>query len=438
MAKFKTKFVCQQCGYEASGWLGKCPNCSSWNSFVETLIEHEAGKKKRAKSLQSGFSVQLSSVRIDKKIRLTCGSVEFDRVTGGGLVAGSVILLSGEPGIGKSTLLLRLAQNVAQTGKVLYVSGEESAAQIKLRAQRMAVESENIYIASETDVDILVTQIEQDRPLFVVIDSIQTLTTSDLAGVAGSVGQVRECAARLLEVAKRLQLTICIIGHVTKEGAIAGPKVLEHLVDVVLYLSGERFQTIRLLRGVKNRFGSTDEVGIFEMLDGGLTDARDVQRLFFAQNGSNVVGSVAVVAAEGTRPILVEIQSLVVYSKIPVVRRVASGIDYNRLQMLTAVITKNMQLPLSDYDVYVNVAAGFKIAEPAADLGVCLAIISSYKNKPLPPKAVAIGEVGLLGEIRPVSAQEKRIKEARSLGFTNIYTNNYRTLKNLAQEIFGK
>lgn len=437
MARFKTKFVCQQCGYEASGWLGKCPSCSSWNSFVEQLVDEATSSRKRNKSPHVP-PVRLSSVNLEKKMRLTTESVEFDRVLGGGLVAGSVVLLAGEPGIGKSTLLLKLAQNVAKRGKVLYMSGEESAQQIKIRAERLIIAADNIYISSETDADVLVTQIEQEKPQLVIVDSIQTLTTSDLTGVAGSVGQVRECSSRLQEVCKRLHIPICIIGHVTKEGSIAGPKVLEHLVDVVLYLEGERFHTLRILRGVKNRFGSTDEVGIFEMHEGGLEDGRNIERLFLNQTETTIPGSIAVVVAEGTRPMLVEIQSLVVYSKIPMVRRVASGIDYNRLQMLVAVISKHLRLSLSDYDVYVNVASGFKIQEPAADLGVCLAIISSFKNKLIPQKSVAIGEVGLLGEIRPVPAQERRVKEAKNLGYTNIYTNSYRTLSSLVKEVFGK
>lgn len=435
MSKIHTKFVCQQCGYETSGWLGKCPSCNAWGSLVETISETSSSKAQRNRVRGEAKTYSLESVSSIEKKRLATASRELDRVLGGGIVLGSVVLLFGEPGIGKSTLILRLSEKLAREGKVLYVSGEESPQQIKLRAERLAVFSKNIFLSTDTNVDSVVAQIEESKPSFVIIDSIQTLTTEDLTGVAGSVGQVRESASRLQTIAKGMGIPLFLIGHVTKEGSIAGPKVLEHLVDVVLSLEGERFHSLRLLRGVKNRFGPTDEVGLFEMNEKGLIDVSDPTRLFLTET-KQAAGSVVVVCQQGLRPMLIEIQALVIPSKIPIPRRVASGFDYNRLQMLTAIIQKHLRLPLSDFDVYLNVASGFKISEPAADLGVCLSIISSFKNKPLPPKTVAIGEVGLLGEIRTVSQEARRVKEAKKLGFTNILTAQEKTLPFLVKNLF--
>lgn len=435
MSKIHTKFVCQQCGYETSGWLGKCPNCNSWGSLVEQISERPLTKSGRV-SREVNTPQSLTDVSSIQDKRIETKSHELDRVLGGGIVPGSVILLAGEPGIGKSTLLLRLSQGISKKGEVLYVSGEESPQQIKLRAERLLINSKNILLSTETDADMIVKQINETKPTLVIIDSIQTLTTSDLTGVAGSVGQVRESASRLQETVKSLNTPLFLIGHVTKEGTIAGPRVLEHLVDVVLYLEGERFHSLRILRGVKNRFGATDEVGIFAMEEEGLIDVSNPGKLFLTDNKKPVAGSSVVVAAEGTRPMLIEVQALVSPSKLINPRRVANGIDFNRLQMLVAIITKHLRLPLGDFDVYVNVASGFKIREPASDLGVCFAIISSFKNKALPIKTVAIGEVGLLGEIRQVSSQIKRIKEAKQLGYTNILTNQQQSLLVLYKELF--
>lgn len=435
MVRVQSKYVCQQCGYETSGWLGKCPNCDSWGSLVEQLIEKKTGGFKRL-SKTTSKPLYLSKINSVNYQRRTTGSYEFDRVLGGGIVPGSVILLSGEPGIGKSTILLRLCEELSKDAKVLYISGEESPQQIKMRSDRLSITSEQIMISSQTDVDLILSEIEENSPGLVIVDSIQTITTSDLTGIAGAVGQVRETAARLHRTAKRLHIPLFIIGHVTKEGTIAGPRVLEHLVDVVLYLEGERYHELRILRGVKNRFGPTDEVGIFSMEERGLSDVTDPQKIFLSEAQAQVPGSVVVVASEGTRPILVEVQALVVPTKLFTPRRVANGIDFNRLQMLTAIIQKHLRLPLSDFDVYVNVASGFKISETAADLGICLAIISSFKNKALKRRTAVIGEVGLLGEIRHVPQQEKRIKEARKLGFKNILDSGYKYLINTVKEIF--
>lgn len=436
MAKIHTKFVCQQCGYETSGWLGRCPNCNSWGSLVEQLVESTSLGRGTRVAHQAQKSQSLSQVASIQNKKLQTHSIELNRVLGSGIVLGSVILLSGEPGIGKSTLLLKLAEKMAQEANVLYVSGEESPQQIKLRAERLKVSSKNIFLSTQIDVDILANQIKEEKPKLLIIDSIQTLTTNDLTGVAGSVGQVRECANRLQRIAKSMNIPLFLVGHVTKEGSIAGPKVLEHLVDVVLYLEGERYHSLRILRGVKNRFGPTDEVGLFAMEEKGLVDVTDPGSLFLTGTKQKTAGSVVVMTLEGTRPMLIEIQALVIPSKIPIPRRVGSGFDYNRLQMLIAIISKHLRLPLYDFDVYVNVASGFRINEPAADLGVCLAIISSFKNTPLPAKCAAIGEVGLLGEIRKVTQEERRVKEAKKLGFTNLITSTEKNLPFLVKNLF--
>lgn len=434
MAKNTTSFVCQQCGYISAKWLGKCPNCDSWGSLVEQLIEESSNLKKKNISISKPLA--LISVPTTKSIRIKTHSSELDRVLGGGIVPGSIILLSGEPGIGKSTLLIRLSEKIAKEAGVLYVSGEESPAQIKLRAERFGIVSKNILLSTETDVDVLVEIVKEVKPSLLIIDSIQTIKTDDLTGVAGSVGQVRESASRLQDVCKSLSIPLFLVGHVTKEGTIAGPKVLEHLVDVVLYLEGERFHALRMVRGVKNRFGPTDEVGLFEMKHEGLIDVSNPSGLFLSKKHIQEPGSVVVITQEGTRPLGVEIQSLVVYSKLAVPRRVGNGFDFNRLQMLLAIISKHVNLPLSDYDVYVNVASGFSIREPAADLAVCLAVISSLKNKALPLKTAAISEVGLLGELRSVAFQEKRISQAKKLGFTNIVTSELETIKKAYKMLF--
>ena len=414
-------------------------------------MEYNGGNPRRVQS--SKFKVQiaaarpqkLSEIKLSKKPRISSGIGELDRVLGGGIVPGSVILVAGEPGIGKSTLLLELAAKTDgstchQAG--LYVSGEESLQQTKLRAERLGITTENLLYLAETNVDVIAATIEQlnrekKKQLLnkiVVIDSIQTLYTEDLMGTAGSVGQVRECTNRLLKIAKSYDIPLFLIGHITKEGVIAGPKVLEHLVDTVLYLEGERFGTARLLRATKNRFGPTDEVGVFQMTDKGMEEVANPSALFLAQKAGKTPGSVVVATLEGTRPLLVEIQALVVSSQLAVPRRVSQGVDYNRLQMIVAVLTKILRLPLGGFDIYVNVTGGLKIEEPAADLGVALAIYSSFKNLALSPKTVCWGELGLLGEIREVGGTHQREKEARRLGFTNIVTpQNYSSISQIVK-----
>jgi DNA repair protein RadA/Sms len=371
---------------------------------------------------------KLSEVKHIEKNRLKSGFAEFDRVMGGGIVPGSVTLLAGDPGIGKSTLLLHV---IAKSGG-LYVSGEESAEQIKLRAKRLGVEGTNISILSETSVESIAAALETsgDKSL-VIIDSIQTLSSADLDGMAGSVGQIRHCAEVLVQVAKSKGIPMIIIGHVTKEGTIAGPKVLEHMVDTVLYLEGERFANARILRTYKNRFGAIEEVGIFEMDDKGLKEISNPSALFLQDRVKNVSGSVVTVIMEGTRPMLIEIQALAVPSQLAMPRRIANGIDYNRLQLLVAILQKRLNVPLGSFDVFVNVSGGMKIEEPAADLAVALAILSSFKNKPLDPKTAVFGEVGLLGEVRSIGSDERRTKEAKRLGFTTVMSPQ--TVRNLRQ-----
>ena len=416
---FHSKYVCQQCGYESTGWMGKCPECGTWNSLVETVVSTTKSEKGKAKSARttSGTPIKLSEIKqIDTK-RISTKISELDRVLGGGLVPGQVVLIAGEPGIGKSTLLTQIS---ATLGKVLYVCGEESANQVKVRADRLGIKKNEINLLEETDVDSVVDQISTIDPQLsaVIVDSIQTMTTSDLSGMAGSVGQVRECANRLLHTAKDLKIPLFLVGHVTKEGTVAGPAVLAHIVDTVLWFEGDKTLTTRILRAVKNRFGPTDEVGVFEMADKGLIPVTDLEKAFLEKGIKNVSGSVVTSVMQGTRPILVEIQALIVPTKLAIPRHVAQGIDSRRLELLLAVLTRRCGLPMYDSDVFVNVAGGLKVTEPASDLAICLAVASSYFDKPISGKTIAVGEVGLLGEIREVVAEEKRIKEAKRMGFT--------------------
>lgn len=428
--KLRTSYVCQQCGNEFASWFGKCPNCGEWNSLVETVKESPkiGGTPLRQGSAGLAKPLKLSEVRHIEKNRLKSGFDEFDRVMGGGIVPGSVTLLAGDPGIGKSTLLLHV---IAKCGG-LYVSGEESAEQIKLRAKRLGIEGKNISVLSETSVESIAASLEtsEDKSL-VVIDSIQTLTSTDLDGMAGSVGQIRHCAEVLVGVAKSKGIPMIIIGHVTKEGTIAGPKVLEHMVDTVLYLEGERFANARILRTFKNRFGAVEEVGIFEMDEKGLKEISNPSALFLQDRVKNVPGSVVTVVMEGTRPMLVEIQALAVPSQLAMPRRIGNGIDYNRLQLIVAILSKRLSLPIGTFDIFVNVSGGMKIEEPAADLAVAIAILSSFKNKPLDPKTAVFGELGLLGEVRSIGSDERRTKEARRLGFTTVISP--KTTRNLKQ-----
>lgn len=411
--KLRSSFVCQQCGYESPSWYGKCPNCETWNSLVETVKEELRTKNSMTKTKIGVKPQKLSEVRHIEKNRLKSGYEEFDRVMGGGIVPGSVALLAGDPGIGKSTLLLHVLAKIGG----LYISGEESAEQIKLRAKRLGIEGNNISILSETNAEGIVEAVT--GPL-VIVDSIQTLYSSDLTGMAGTVGQIRHCTELLIAQAKSQGIPMIIIGHVTKEGEIAGPKVLEHMVDTVLYLEGERFADARILRTLKNRFGPIEEVGIFEMGEKGLIEIDNPSNIFLQDRVKNVPGSVVTVIMEGTRPLLVEIQALAVPSQLTVPRRVGNGIEYNRLQLLVAILQKRLNIPLGTFDVFVNVSGGLRISEPSADLATSLAILSSFKNKPLDPKTAVFGEVGLLGEVRSIGSEERRIKEAKRLGFTTV------------------
>jgi len=446
MTVSKTIFVCQNCGAQSPKWIGRCPECGEWNTMVETVLGKEEKGKGREKRLVK--PLKLADITKRKSTRIKTKIGEFDRVLGGGIVPGSVVLLAGEPGIGKSTLL---TQVIAQLGG-LYISGEESPQQIKIRTKRLKVKEDKFFILPETNVEVVGQIIENTAAWLtkksrttkhselslpmVIVDSIQTMTTDDLTGVAGSIGQVRECSHKLLRIAKKTNIPIFIIGHITKSRAIAGPKVLEHLVDVVLSLEGDKNHQFRILRAYKNRFGPTDEVGVFEMRNLGMIAVNNPSRLFLSQRVKNVPGSVVVPVLAGLRPVLVEVQALVVASNLAAPRRVANGLSSSRLQLLCAVLQKRCRLPLGRYDVYLNIVGGLKVNEPAIDLGVCLAIVSSFKNKLINQRTVFIGEVGLLGEIRAVDQMEKRIKEAKKLGFAKTITpQDYHSVSQVIEQV---
>ncbi len=408
-------FVCQQCGRESIKWLGRCPDCEGWNTFVETL-RAPVSQSRAARS--SNAPLELSQATIEEAPKLAVNISEFNRVLGGGIVPGSLVLIGGEPGIGKSTLLLQVAAMVAQGGgRVLYIAGEESPGQIGLRARRLGVDGGRLFMLAETNIELITEHLSQSSPDLAIIDSIQTAYLDDMGGAPGSVGQIRECTMRLMQWAKPANVPVLISGHVTKDGTIAGPRVLEHIVDVVLYLEGEPFSAYRLLRGVKNRFGSTNEVGIFEMRSQGLVEVTNPSQVFLAERGGETVGSAVVPTLEGTRPLLVEIQALTTNTPYGPPRRISNGIDFNRLLMIAAVLTKRAGLALGNQDIIVNVAGGLKVNEPAADLGVALAIASSLRNVAVDPEMVAIGELGLSGELRSVPHLERRLGEAAKLGF---------------------
>lgn len=418
MAKIKTVFVCNSCGYESQKWLGKCPGCNEWNTFYEEKIsktsENGSGLDNRKKSCTP---TSLNSVIGKDSARKSTGFEELDRVLGGGLVTGSLTLVGGEPGIGKSTLILQLCDKIQGDGKVLYVSGEESAEQIKIRADRLGINNEDIMFLGETDIDLIQESILSINPKLVIIDSIQTMYSDDITSAAGTVSQVREITSRIMKLCKLNDITTIIIGHVTKEGNIAGPRVLEHMVDTVLYLEGERYFSYRILRGVKNRFGSTNEVGMFEMKEEGMVEITNPSSILISDREENSPGSVIVASIEGTRPLLIELQALTTPTVFGFPRRTANGIDFNRLTLLMAVLEKRAGLPIANEDAYLNVVSGIKITEPAVDLAILMAVASSFKNVPISKGIVAIGEVGLTGEIRAVNMIEKRIKEAEKLGF---------------------
>lgn len=419
MVKPKTHFVCQCCGYQAPKWLGKCPGCHQWNTLMEEQIIEEKGSERDLFGLENeSVPIPITEIIGEEKGRFQIGIEEFDRVLGGGIVFGSVILVGGDPGIGKSTLLLQMMNRLATKGiKVLYISGEESLQQTKMRADRLGVSSENLLVVSETSLDKILQDIQSIKPSTVVVDSIQTIYSSELSSTPGSIGQVRETSSRLLYLAKHLSISIFLVGHVTKEGYIAGPKVLEHMVDTVLYLEGETTHAFRILRAVKNRFGSTNEIGVFEMKDSGLVEVTSPSEFFLSGREHPTSGSVVMASLEGSRPILIELQALVVPTNLGIPRRTTQGIDANRVSLLVAVMEKRQGLPLGGQDIFLNIAGGMRVDEPAADLGVIAAIASNFKDKVIDPEMVVFGEVGLGGEIRGVSQSEVRVKEAQRLGF---------------------
>ena len=421
MAKIKKSiYFCQNCGHEESKWLGQCPMCKEWNTFVEEKVSTPAAGVSRGSSVAKKKSqiVTLSSVSTTDEERTKTGIKELDRVLGGGIVQGSLVLVGGDPGIGKSTLLLQVCQKLAaRRKKVLYISGEESLKQIKLRANRMGEFADSLFLLCETNLAAIQSVIEKETPDVAVIDSIQTMYSEDLSSAAGSVSQVREVTAAMMRVAKENNIAVFIVGHVTKEGVVAGPRTLEHMVDTVLYFEGEREAAYRILRGVKNRFGSTNEIGVFEMCNNGLVEVENPSKTMLNGRPLDASGSVVVCSMEGTRPILIEIQALVSPTSFQMPRRTAVGIDYNRVNLLMAVLEKRVGLQLGGCDAYVNLAGGMKLGEPAIDLGIIMAIASSYKNRPILEDTIIFGEVGLVGEVRAVSGGEARIKEAQKLGF---------------------
>jgi DNA repair protein RadA/Sms len=418
--KSRTIFVCQNCGRTALREMGRCPRCGEWNTMVEQTVTQEstAGAPQWSAGGQSQ-PLRLSEVEGDPWERFPLPIEEFARVLGGGVVPGSVILVGGEPGIGKSTLLLQVAAMMADvTGMALYVSGEESTRQLKLRAERLGIATEALYLLTETNLDVILSHVETLGPRVLVIDSIQTTYTNDLSSMAGNVSQVRECAARLQRLAKSTGVTVFVVGHVTKEGNIAGPRVLEHIVDTVLYLEGDAFQTFRLLRSIKNRFGATSEVGVFEMRGAGMVEVPNPSEVFLAERAVNAPGSVIAVTMEGTRPLLTEIQALATVTSFTNPRRTANGVDFNRLLLVTAVLTRRVGFRLAEQDVFVNVIGGLRIDEPAVDLPIALAIASSVRDIPLPADMAVVGEIGLSGELRAVGQLPARLNEAAKLGFS--------------------
>jgi len=427
VSKNKVKYICSNCGYESLRWLGKCPSCESWNSFTEELVEEKkGGRKKFSGELRIS---KLTSENIQKEERIRTNITELDRVLGGGLMPGSVVLIGGDPGIGKSTLVMQAASKI--NGDVLYVTGEESVNQINIRAKRLKIVSDKIAVMTETDLDVILSAIEKHAPEVVIVDSIQTTYRQDFDNAPGTITQIRECTAELMQLAKKKHCAILIVGHVTKEGTIAGPKVLEHIVDTVLQFEGERSYSYRILRAQKNRFGSTNEIGIFEMHDDGLHEVTNPSRIFLSERDKQISGSVITSSMEGTRPILLEVQALVTPCTYGNAQRVATGFDYRRLSILLAVLEKRAELRLSVQNVFINIAGGIRIDEPAVDLAVCCAIASNFGGKIAKNDSVVIGEVGLGGEVRSVSNIEKRIQEAAKLGFKRIIipANNLKSIK---------
>jgi len=423
MAKAKTKFVCQECGTESPKWLGKCPGCLAWNTFVEETetVVRTAGVGGGALASTKERPRAITDIAVTKEPRIDAGSGELNRVLGGGLVPGSLILVGGDPGIGKSTLLLQTSHYLARKDlRVLYVTGEESARQIKMRADRLGAEAPSLFVLCETNTDHIFEALDEVQPDVLVVDSIQTVYQPGVTSAPGSVSQVRECTGLFMRIAKQRGVATLLVGHVTKEGTIAGPRLLEHMVDTVLYFEGERHNTYRMLRAVKNRFGSTNEVGIFEMVENGLAEVKNPSELFLSERPLGVAGSTVVASMEGTRPVLVELQALVSPTNFPSPRRMATGVDYNRLNLIIAVLEKRVGLHMQTQDAYLNVAGGVKLDEPAVDLGIAVALASSFRDRPTRPEDVVFGEIGLTGEVRGVSRVDQRVNEALKLGFSRV------------------
>ncbi len=414
MAKLKLKYVCTECGYESGKWLGRCPTCESYNTMTEEVSE----RLPEAKQYRSAKPETLRNIKPISEERVKTDIGELDRVLSGGIVAGSLVLVGGDPGIGKSTLLLQICENIGNQGKkILYISGEESTQQIKLRAHRLKITTENLLLLAETNVGIIANTIKEEMPDLVIIDSIQTVFTDDVPSAPGSVTQVRECTSVFMRIAKGLNISVFLVGHVTKEGALAGPRILEHMVDTVLYFEGEKRACYRIIRSVKNRFGSTNEIGVFEMRDVGLVEISNPSEYMLSGRPIGVSGSTVTCSIEGTRPILTEVQALVSYTNFGQPRRMATGVDYNRVVLLMAVLEKRAGLQLGNYDSYVNLAGGMKINEPSMDAAIVTSVASSYRNKPVDPYTLVFGEIGLTGEMRAVNMSEKRVIEAAKLGF---------------------
>ncbi len=418
--KIVTVYYCQNCGHESSKWMGQCPGCKEWNTFVEETVDASVKKAGGSRvDKKDAKPVTLAEITTEAEDKVLTGIEELDRVLGGGIVAGSLTLVGGDPGIGKSTLLLQTCRKLSQAGhKVLYISGEESLKQIKLRADRLGPFTADMTLLCETNLDVVEETIQRTKPEMVVIDSIQTMYNENVSSAPGSVSQVRESTGVLLQLAKGMGVSIFIVGHVTKEGTVAGPRVLEHMVDTVLYFEGDRHASYRVLRGVKNRFGSTNEIGVFEMREEGLVEVENPSEYMLNGRPENASGSVVSCSMEGTRPLLIEIQALVCRSNFGIPRRQAIGTDFNRVNLLMAVLEKRLGIQMGDCDAYVNITGGIRIAEPAIDLGIVLAIVSSFKNRAIDEKTIAFGEVGLSGEVRAVSMAEQRVQEAKKLGFT--------------------
>lgn len=430
MVKIKSRYICQECGYETGKWLGKCPSCNTFSTFSEEIIERQA----KTNISKTSKALTLKNIEPINELRIKTGIKELDRVLGGGVVQGSLTLVGGDPGIGKSTLLLQICQSIGENNKkILYISGEESAHQIKLRATRLNINTDNLLLLSETNFNTIENTIKEISPDLVIIDSIQTMFLDELTSAPGSVTQVRETTSRIMRIGKGDNISVFIVGHVTKDGSIAGPRVLEHMVDTVLYFEGERLASYRILRAVKNRFGSTNEIGVFEMRQVGLVEIANPSEYMLSGRPTNVSGSCVTCSMEGTRPILAEVQALVSYTTFNIPRRMATGMDFNRIVLLIAVIEKKIGIQLGSYDVYINLAGGMKILEPALDCSAVCAIISSYKNKVIDPKTIIFGEVGLSGEIRAVSFCEKRVMEALKLGFDTVFIpkDNFKEVVNI-------